>query len=187
MRAYHETYNKVVDKIQLNGIETCESCDTVETETFDERYVEPDDSLRTTREYAHVLINTVLRRMAPDQYPRRTRGVWMFNQHDMEETKLGRNTILEIDFDSVLANHTVVAVPWDIAKDTYWETMDRFEIAEDVPVETLHNKCERYWDAATVVESVEDVPNELCEMYTNTSVLDPAHIEKTKHLPWGGA
>lgn len=182
MRAYHETYNEVIDKITSNGIESFESCDTVDRETIDNTYVMPADETRTPRAYSQLLVNTTLHEMAPKQFPRRVKGVWMFNQHSLDESRLGRNAVVEVDFSSVVNDHTVVAVPWDVAKDTYWDTMDTFEVAEEMPVETLRKKCEQYWNSATIVESPADIPDTVCEMYANTPVLDPSYIETTSHI-----
>lgn len=182
MRAYHETYQNVVDDIVNCGIEAGESADTVDIQVVDGSYVTPDESTRTAFGYAHLLINTVLRNRSPDQYPRRTRGVWMFNNHDGENSRLGRNTLVEIDFESVVESHTVIAIPWDVATETYWDTMDSYEIANHISVDELHEKCDAYWDSATVIESVADVPDELCEMYIDSPVLDPSHIVGTQEL-----
>lgn len=182
MRAYHETYQNVVEDIRENGIKAGVSADTVDIQVVDGSYVTPDESTRTAFGYAHMLINTVLRNRSPDQYPRRTRGVWMFNKHDTEQSRMGRNTLVEIDFERVVESHTAIAIPWDVATETYWDTMDSYEIVNHISVDELHEKCDAYWDSATVVESVSDVPDVLCEMYIDSPVLDPSHIVDIKEI-----
>lgn len=120
--------------------------------------------------YADRLVTQLLTDHRPEKYPPRSSAIWMFS-HWPGETQMTRRGAVKLDTTAILDDYTLYAVEFQVADELYMKAIREMEFKGAISADWIESQCEAYWESATTINSVSDLPDTLAEVYLPAKTL----------------
>lgn len=170
----HEFSLKFTDSI-TDEIEASDR-EAVPIETENDSYILPEDvSQEDARNYGVGLANTLLAETRPDGYPPRIPAVWAFAGWP-GETRMSRRGAITLNTEALLAEHTLYAIDFSVASELFMRLLQNMPFAGQVDKSYADEKCEEYWESASKVTCIADLPDSLSEVYIPTESISSEYF-----------
>lgn len=162
-----EFADSITDKIKASDREKGEAS----VVTKEGSYILPEDvPQEEARDYAVKLANTLLAETRPSEYPPRSPAVWAFACWP-EETQMTRRGAITLNTEALLADYSMYAIDFSVAGRLYMRLLQDMPFVGEIDESYVDEKCEAYWESASEVTSIADLPETLSEVYIPTESI----------------
>jgi len=127
------------------------------------------------RNYAVKLANTLLEETRPPKYPARSPAVWAFAGWP-GETQMRRRGAIKLDAEALVDDYSLYAVDFGIPSRLFNRMMQDLPVAGEIEQSYVDTRCQEYWEAATEITDLTDLPESTAEVYIPTESISSEYF-----------